>query len=616
MFNTFPHRPQGALRQPDGSLLWRLWAPYHERVQLVIWPDGQEVRIEMTPQEPGFHVHRQADVADGLRYAYRLPDQRILPDPASRSQPEGVHAPSAVFSPGPFRWTDQDWTGVPPDELVLYELHVGTFTPEGTLEAIIPRLPQLRELGVTAIELMPLAQFPGERNWGYDGVYPFAVQNSYGGPQALQRLVESAHRQQMAVFLDVVYNHLGPEGNYCGAYGPYFTDRYHTPWGQAVNMDGADCEPVRQFVIDNACMWVRDFHVDGLRLDAVHAIFDFGARHVLAELQAAVQVEARRQGRRVQVIAETNQNDVRLIDPPHDGGYGLDGVWNDDFHHSIRALLAGEREGYYRDFGQPQQLVKTFNDVFVYDGCYSPFRRRNHGNRVRDRDRSAFVVCVHNHDQIGNRARGDRPITRLPRSACRLACGLLMLSPCVPLLFMGEEYGEERPFPFFCSFGDAELIQAVREGRREEFAALEFEWGEEILDPQDPATFAAARLSWEWSGDSPAAEMRRLYTDLLRARRTWPALRDRQATRARLTGPEDADPPPLLVIERGGNRTCLAWANLTSRPQPCFLKEQDGYRLRLSTEQTCYGGRRNLQTFPHTLEPFELILLGQGDEHP
>ncbi len=520
MFNTFPHRPQGALRQPDGSLLWRLWAPYHERVQLVIWPDGQEVRIEMTPQEPGFHVHRQADVADGLRYAYRLPDQRTLPDPASRSQPEGVHAPSAVFSPGPFRWTDQDWTGVPPDELVLYELHVGTFTPEGTLEAIIPRLPQLRELGVTAIELMPLAQFPGERNWGYDGVYPFAVQNSYGGPQALQRLVESAHRQQMAVFLDVVYNHLGPEGNYCGAYGPYFTDRYHTPWGQAVNMDGADCEPVRQFVIDNACMWVRDFHVDGLRLDAVHAIFDFGARHVLAELQAAVQVEARRQGRRVQVIAETNQNDVRLIDPPHDGGYGLDGVWNDDFHHSIRALLAGEREGYYRDFGQPQQLVKTFNDVFVYDGCYSPFRRRNHGNRVRDRDRSAFVVCVHNHDQIGNRARGDRPITRLPRSACRLACGLLMLSPCVPLLFMGEEYGEERPFPFFCSFGDAELIQAVREGRREEFAALEFEWGEEILDPQDPATFAAARLSWEWSGDSPAAEMRRLYTDLLRARRT------------------------------------------------------------------------------------------------
>ncbi len=616
MFDRYPHRPQGALRQPDGSVHWQLWAPCHPRLQLVTWPNGQEVAVTMQPRDSGYHSHRQAEVSEGLRYAYRLPDQRTLPDPASRSQPGGVHAPSAVFSPQQYAWTDQEWRGIPRDQLVIYELHVGTFTPEGTLEAIIPRLPELRALGVTAIELMPLAQFAGERNWGYDGAYPFAVQNSYGGPRALQRLVDQAHREQIAVFLDVVYNHLGPEGNYSGVFGPYFTDRYHTPWGSAINVDGPDSEPVRQFLIDNACMWVRDFHVDGLRLDAVHAIYDFGARHVLADLQSAVQAEARRQGRSVQVIAESNQNDVRLIDPPPSGGYGLDGVWNDDFHHSVRALLAGEQEGYYRDFGQALHLVKAFNDVFVYDGCYSPFRRRNHGNRVADRDRSAFVVCIHNHDQIGNRAWGDRPLTYLPPAACRLACGLLMLSPCIPLLFMGEEYGERRPFPFFCSFGDAELVQSVREGRRAEFAALEFQWGEELPDPQDPATFASARLSWDWPAGTPAGQMRRLYADLLEARRNWPALRDRRATRARLTGHDDANPPPLLVIERGEARTCRAWANLTAQPQPCTLEKRDGERLLLSTEQTCYGGARTLDSLPDLLEPYELILLGQGDQHP
>ncbi len=308
---------------------------------------------------------------------------------------------------------------------------------------------------------MPVAQFPGDRNWGYDGVYPYAVQNSYGGPRALQRFVDAAHQLGLAVILDVVYNHFGPEGNYMAKYGPYFTDRYRTPWGKAVNYDGPESDAVRQFVIDNACTWVRDFHIDGLRLDAVQTIYDLSPRHILAELQAAVQREAGGGGRLVHVIAETDQNDVRLVRPSEIGGYGLDGVWSDDFHHSVHALLTGERDGYYLDFGEPSQVAKALNDVFVYDGCYSPFRRRRHGSRVGAADRTHFVVCIQNHDQVGNRARGDRLSTLVPPAAQRLACGLLLLSPCVPLLFMGEEYGETRPFPFFCSFEDAALVEAV-----------------------------------------------------------------------------------------------------------------------------------------------------------
>ena len=342
----------------------------------------------------------------------------------------------------------------------------------------------------------------------------------------------------LAVILDVVYNHIGPEGNYFAKFGPYFTDRYHTPWGKAINFDGPDSDPVRQFVIDNACAWVRDFHVDGLRLDAVQTIYDFSARHILADIKAAVKQVADSQGRIVHVIAETNQNDVRLINPPERGGYGLDAVWSDDFHHSVHALLTGERDGYYQDFGRAEDLAKAYNSVFVYDGCFSPFRRRRHGSLVGSLKRTQFVVCVQNHDQVGNRAQGDRFGSILSPPAQRLACGLLLLSPCVPLLFMGEEYGEQRPFPFFCSFSDAGLIEAVRRGRREEFAALRFDWSTEIPDPQSPETFLSAKLAWSWPEGSLQAKHRRLYQDLLAARRQWPALRDREHTNARLINPD------------------------------------------------------------------------------
>lgn len=599
----------------------------------------------MPPQGDGYFACELPDAPEGLRYLYRLADGGEYPDPASRWQPVGVHRPSAVFFPEEFSWTDRAWRGVAREDLVIYELHVGTFTPEGTLAAIVPRLAELRELGVTALELMPVAQFPGERNWGYDGVHLFAVQNSYGGPRGLQQLVDAAHAAGLAVILDVVYNHLGNEGNYLAQFGPYFTDRYHTPWSCAVNFDGPGSDAVRQFVIDNACQWVRDFHLDGLRLDAVQTIYDFGAQHILAELQEAVQWEAALAERTVHVIAETDQNDTRLIRPVDRGGYGLSAVWSDDLHHSVHALLTGQRDGYYEDFGQPRHLAKAIASVHVYDGCYSVHRRRRHGSRVTGHDRTQFVVCVQNHDQVGNRALGDRFGTLLPLAAQRLAGALLLLSPCTPLLFMGQEYGETRPFPFFCSFGDPELIEAVRRGRRQEFADLSFRWGAEIADPQAPETFAAAQLSWSWPAGSPQAGLRTLYQDLLQARRVWPPLRDRRHTSARLAAgsgsrqtsgrlelyrvplassattaarlvpvqADDSEERVLLVVERGsGDDNLLACANVAAVNLPLIL-DVGTRRLLLSTEDRRYGGQRTREVPVDFLAPYELVVFGREE---
>jgi maltooligosyltrehalose trehalohydrolase len=600
-------RRQGALRQADGSVLWRVWAPWSHSLSLITLDNEGRHETPMTDEGYGFCVARRENVAEGLRYAYRLEDGREYPDPASRWQPDGVHRPSAVLFAENYRWSDQSWHGIDRDDLVIYELHVGTFTPEGTFDAIIPRLPQLRELGITAIELMPVAQFAGERNWGYDGVHLSAAQNSYGGPHGLLRLVDAAHQAGMAVLLDVVYNHVGPEGNYLSKFGDYFTDRYRTPWGDAVNFDGPKSDPVRQLVVDNACMWVRDFHLDGLRLDAVHAIFDFSADHILAELQVAVQEEARRAGRKVHVIAESDLNDVRLVQPPDRGGYGLDGCWADDFHHAVHSVLTGERDGYYADFGRPEQLAKAYNRVFIYDGCYSPYRQRRHGNQVGDLERSRFVFCNQNHDQVGNRAEGDRMAARLSPEARRLAAGLLLVAPCTPLLFMGEEYAETRPFPFFCSFSDPELVEAVRRGRREEFAALAFEWGVEIPDPQDPGTFASAKLQWEWPEGGEQARVRLLYRDLLEARRRWPPLGDRQHTHAWL-----AD-SAVLMIERGTTGSLFACANLTAEPRPLPPLELGDRRWLLSTQDTRYGGSRHRDTPPQQLNPYEMLLFGKTE---
>jgi maltooligosyltrehalose trehalohydrolase len=619
------HLPQGACRQQDGSVAWRIWAPHSEKVTLILAEGRTEVAMEA--KGFGYFEHREAKVDDGLRYVYRLADGGEYPDPASRWQPDGVHRPSAVFSPGNFAWSDDVWQGVPRADLVIYELHVGAFTPEGTFDAIVPRLGLLRELGITAIEIMPVAQFSGERNWGYDGVHPFAVQASYGGPQGLQRLVDAAHRERLGVILDVVYNHVGPEGNYLACFGPYFTDRYHTPWGTAVNFDGPDSDAVRQFFIDNACMWVREFHLDGLRLDAVETIFDFSPQHILADISAAVG-ETVRPSRPVHVIAESDQNDVRLVNAPEQGGYGLDAVWSDDFHHSVHVILTHERHRYYQDFGCLGHLASAYNEVFVHNGCYRKFRRRRHGGRAGNTDRSRFVVCVQNHDQVGNRALGDRFGTLLAPEAQRLACALLLLSPFTPLIFMGEEYGETRPFPFFCSFDDAGLIEAVRRGRRQEFAAVRLPGQTEIPDPQDAQTFWGAKLAWQWPAGTVHAGLWRLYAALLAARRNWPALRNRTDTMARIipSGPSDgdgsadpgsADPSEgLLVLQRGGKDGLLAIANLSRQCR--FVPDIDlgGRTLLLSSEEGRFGGSRTPAQSLEPVLPFELQAFGNGEWRP
>jgi maltooligosyltrehalose trehalohydrolase len=432
-----------------------------------------------------------------------------------------VHGPSEVVDPS-FPWTDQAWNNPPLAEYVFYELHAGAFSAEGTLAAIIPRLQYLKDLGVTAIELMPVAQFPGSRNWGYDGVFPFAVQNSYGGPQALKQLVDAAHHEGLAVVLDVVYNHLGPEGNYLRDFGPYFTDRCKTPWGEALNFDGPDSDDVRRFFIENALYWVTDFHVDGLRLDAIHAIVDSSARPFVQELTHAVHEQAGALNRHVHVIAESDLNDVRVIQPEGRGGLGCDALWSDNFHHALHGMLTGERDGYYRDFGTAAHLATAYSEGFVYSGQYSPFRRRRYGNSARGTPGEGFVVCIQNHDQVGNRVRGERLSVLLEFESLKLAAGAMLFSPYLPLLFMGEEYGETAPFLYFTSHSDPAIVDAVRRGRREEFAA--FSWKGDVPDPQDENTFRLARLTPAHSQNQSQQRLGDFYRELLRLRKKTPAL--------------------------------------------------------------------------------------------
>lgn len=500
---------------------FRVWAPQRQRVAIRLL-DLPERTVPLTARPGGYWASVVDGVAPGTLYQVVLDDDLIRPDPASRFQPKGVHGPSQVVDPQTFSWRDRPWRGLPLAEFVLYELHVGTFTPEGTFDAVIPRLPILKDLGITALSLMPVAQFPGDRNWGYDGVYPFAVQTSYGGPEGLKRLVDACHRQGLAVVLDVVYNHFGPEGNYTADFGPYFTPRYNTPWGAAINYDDAYSDGVREFVLDNVRMWVQDFHLDGLRLDAVHAIYDFSAQHILAEMQAVVRPLAEARGYPCYLIAESDLNDRRVIAPPEQGGHDLNAQWSDDFHHALHSLLTGEAGGYYEDFGSHDQLAKALQKGFVYDGAFSRHRRRRHGNDASDLSPRQFVVAAQNHDQVGNRMLGERLSTLVGFEGLKLAAGTVLLSPYVPLLFMGEEYGETAPFLYFIDHGDASLVAAVREGRRREFAAFHA-----LGDPPDaasPNTFKQSILNWDRRTEGKQGALWRFYQTLLQLRTQIPAL--------------------------------------------------------------------------------------------
>ncbi len=543
-----PDLPDVGVRLGDDSnALWRVWAPHAKRVVLVLYDDGvASRRIAMTAEARGFHAVEARISGPSQRYAYALDGEPPRPDPVSRWQPEGVQGPSALYDPRNFAWDEGTWGGIARDELVFYELHVGTFTPEGTFDEVLSRLDDLIELGITAIELMPVGQFPGSRGWGYDVVFPFATQHSYGGPEALQRFVSECHRRGMAVVLDVILNHLGPEGNVFPRFGPYVNERYRTDWGPAINYDGKHSDPVRAFALELVRMWVRDFRFDGLRLDAADQVYDRSPRPILAEVVEVTHVEADRRGRPCHIVAETDMNDApRFLDPPERGGFGLDGQWNDDFHHAVHVALTGDASGYFVDFAPgPDALVKVLEHVFVNNGTYSTFRDRRHGAPADAFPGDRFVAFTQNHDQVANGNAGKRHATVLGSGQLRLAAGILLLAPRLPLLFQGEEYGETNPFPYFCDFADPELVRAVREGRKAEFAHFGRE--DEPPDPLAESTRNLAVLSWSWD-DPIRAGLRRLYRDLLRLRRTSPTLRDFRHPRVQMHGDGT-----VVEVERGG----------------------------------------------------------------
>ena len=562
----------GARALGDGRCGFRVWAPRADSI--VVRLASGEVALT----DAGYGVYEGvARCAAGEDYWYVI-DGEQLPDPYTRWQPEGLRGPSRVLDPEAWGGAGERFTPASLDELVLYELHVGTFTPEGTFDSAREHLRELASLGVGAIEIMPVAEFPGARGWGYDGVYISAAQSSYGGPEGLARLVRAAHDAGLGVILDVVYNHLGASGvQAIEAFGPYFTEKYETPWGRAINYDDADCDPVREFVCQSAEGWIRDFGIDGLRLDAIHAIFDSSAEHIVAEVARRVHAV----NDAALVIAESGLNDPRVMRPRERGGYACDGEWADDFHHALRVLLTGYREGYYEEFGRVGQLAKAFHRPHVHDGDYSTFRRRRFGAPAEDVPPERFVVFAQNHDQVGNRAYGDR----MPAEARPLAAFCTLLAPFVPLLFMGEEYGEDAPFQFFSDHIDEEIAIATRDGRRREFASFA-QFGEEIPDPQAVGTFAASKLTRE---EDPA--LARLYRELIAVRRELP--------------PGDADEITFdeearwLRVRRGQFELACNFSDDVA-PVPC-----DGSRVLLATH-----GEPRIEAGQIELPPLAGALLG------
>ncbi|MCG2799920.1 MAG: malto-oligosyltrehalose trehalohydrolase [Cellulomonas sp.] len=544
----------------------RVWAPAAAAVTLVTM-----TRTELHPQAAGWWAADQ-ELVHGADYAFSLDGGPARPDPRSPWQPGGVHGPSRAFDPGLHRWSDADWCGVDAAGAVTYELHVGTFTPDGTLDAAAQRLDHLADLGVDLVELMPVAAFDGRHGWGYDGVDLYAVHEPYGGPGALQRFVDAAHQLGLGVCLDVVYNHLGPSGNYLRDFGPYFTASHTTPWGEAVNLDGPGAHEVRRFVCDNALRWLTDFHVDALRLDAVHALADTSPRHLLAQLSDEVAALAAALGRPLSLVAETDLNDPASVAPTDEGGWGMTAQWADDVHHAVHALVTGERQGYYVDFGSPQVLRHALRQAFVHEGQLSTFRGRAWGRPVPDGlDGHRFVAAVTNHDQVGNRALGDRPSARLTPAVLAGQAALVLLAPFSPMLFMGEEWGATTPFQYFTDHTDPALAAAVRDGRRAEFAGhgtheLDGE-AVQVPDPQDPQTFADSHLDWSQPAAETHARLLAWYRTLIALRRVVPALASGDRAACDLSAePGVGTEGPFegwLVVRRGSARIVV---NLAPTP--------------------------------------------------
>ncbi|GAA4425269.1 malto-oligosyltrehalose trehalohydrolase [Pontibacter saemangeumensis] len=590
-------RKIGAHYQAGRGTTFTVWAPKASQVELALQSPATK-KIPLQREAFGYWTALEEEAGPGTRYMYTLNGEKDRPDPASQSQPDGVHAASAVTDHGSFPWADQQWEGLPLEQLIIYELHVGTFSGEGTFDGVRKQLPELKELGITAIEIMPVAEFPGGRNWGYDGVFPFAAQSTYGGPEALKELVNACHAHGIAVVLDVVYNHMGPEGNYLNEYGHYFTHRYNTPWGDALNFDDAHSDNVRNFFYQNALMWLRDFHIDALRLDAVHAIYDTGARHFLQELREHVTQLEEQEGRKYLLIAESDQSDVRLINPINQGGYGLDAQWFDDYHHVIHTLVTGERDGYFEDYGKPEQLQKALEHTFVYNGLYSEHRKKTLGTDATDNPASQFVVCSQNHDQVGNRMLGERLSQLVSFEMLKAVAGLVLLSPYVPMLFMGEEYGEENPFLYFVSHTDKELVEAVRRGRKEEFSY--FASKGVAPDPQSEDTYLRSRLQRSYMTNEKQGKLREFYKELIRLRKTSPALArpDKPYMQVKL----EEEKLVLHLIHTGQEPHLYCLFNISNQTQQATLLPAAAgtWKPVLHSADTAWGGPG--AEMPHSLQ--------------
>jgi maltooligosyltrehalose trehalohydrolase len=604
----------GANYLGDGECELNLWGPLLRSVDLVITgPDARD--IPMKKDERGYWGVTAGNVFPGCRYLFRIDGSLKRPDPASHYQPEGVHGPSELVDHESFPWDDGVWQGKPLEEMIMYELHVGTFTEEGTFDGVIQRIPELRDLGVNALEIMPVGQFPGGRNWGYDVAYPYSVQNSYGGPSGLKRLVNACHANGIAVILDVIYNHLGPEGNYLGEFAPYFSRKYKTPWGEAINFDGPHADGVRDYFVENALYWFELYHIDALRLDAIHGIFDMSARPFLQELAERVEDFSIRRGRKYYLIAESDLNDVRVIRPVQMGGYGIDAQWCDDFHHAVHTLITGEKSGYYLDFGGIDHLEKAYREGFVYSWNYSPYRRRFFGSSSADRPARQLVVFTQNHDQVGNRMLGDRLATLVPFDALKLAAGAVLFSPYIPLLFMGEEYGEESPFLYFTSHLDPDLAEAVRRGRKKDFKA--FLWKGEPPDPQSPETFVASRLQWEKRKQDKHGVLLKYYRELISLRQVLPALSKLDKSSMEVIAPEGER---IIMMRRWfEDEEAVAIMNFNQREGTVMIRPAGGelYRLIDSSEERWLGPGSKLPERVRgareiTMRPFSCALFGKG----
>jgi maltooligosyltrehalose trehalohydrolase len=551
----------------------RVWAPNAKQVNVRIDSD----LFGMTAGESGWWFTEIPLAGAGIDYTFILDGGEPLPDPRSRWQPNGIHGPSRTVDHAAFSWTDQRWQAKPLSSAIFYELHVGTFTPQGTFIAAIDKLDYLVDLGITHVELMPIAEFSGERGWGYDSVDLYAPHHAYGEPNDLKRLVNACHARGLAVILDVVYNHLGPAGNYLARFGPYFTHRYATPWGQAVNLDGPGSDEVRRFFCDNASMWLKDYHFDGLRIDAVHAITDTSAVHFLEQLACEVTELQAQTGRRLVVIAESDLNDPRVVRPREIGGYSVQAQWSDDFHHALHCVLTGERAGYYADFGSLADLAKALQRVFVYDGRYSAFRRRRHGRPASGLSGHSFLGYLQTHDQIGNRAKGERSSHLMSVGRLKIAAALVLTAPFIPMLFQGEEWGATSPFLYFTDHEDPELGRKVTEGRRREFTA--FGWNpEEIPAPQAIETFERSKLNWSEGGKEPHAGMLAWHRRLIALRRKTSALSDGCIEEVRVSFDETAK---WFVVKRG---PIVVACNLNQVMQRVPVDVESASRLLLTSE--------------------------------